>query len=279
MVFTLSIDNIDTSGTLSLYEDTYIVDASSGGFTITLPEVTADGMHYKLIRTDNTANTVTVEGDAPAETIDGQTTLDLLPDNSTELASFGIDDGTGGVWYTNKTQVTLTSIECSPPFSPADEVDLVVAGNGPDLTIRKLNGGHAIDLDIDNDCVNISVAQGGGNNLYDFPTIGGSNKPYVDISGTTASEQADFIYRGSDVDDVTIAKVVAETDNREAIIEVYDVTNVAVIFTITVPASTPRSINVMTLTGTVPAGESIFSIRTRLASAGNNAKLYAFLMQ
>ena len=101
MVFTLSINNITASSTLSLYDDTHVVDASSGGFTITLPQITTDGMHYKLIRTDNTSNTVTIAGDNVSETIDGQTSITLLPENSIQLVSFGIDDGTSGVWYTS----------------------------------------------------------------------------------------------------------------------------------------------------------------------------------
>lgn len=55
-----------------------LVDASSGAVTITLPvaATAADGFSIRVLKTDNSVNLVTVDGDG-AETIDGQTTFVL----------------------------------------------------------------------------------------------------------------------------------------------------------------------------------------------------------
>lgn len=55
-----------------------LVDASSGAVTVTLPAAAtaADGFFIYVMKTDNSTNAVTVDGDG-AETIDGQTTFTL----------------------------------------------------------------------------------------------------------------------------------------------------------------------------------------------------------
>ena len=58
--------------------DSYILaDATSGSITITLPAVSGiSGRIYTIKRTDSSANTVTIDGNA-SETIDDQTTQTL----------------------------------------------------------------------------------------------------------------------------------------------------------------------------------------------------------
>lgn len=55
-----------------------LVDASSGAVTVTLPAAAtaADGFYVYVMKTDSSANVVTIDGDS-SETIDGQTTLIL----------------------------------------------------------------------------------------------------------------------------------------------------------------------------------------------------------
>jgi hypothetical protein len=77
MVYSSNIISITSSTTLSTAFDVYIVSASGGSITITLPTISADGMQYKIKRTDNTpANTVTIQGTG-GQTIDGITTFSM----------------------------------------------------------------------------------------------------------------------------------------------------------------------------------------------------------
>ena len=104
MVSSSNIELISTTTALSTLEDVYLVDASGGGFTITLSDITADGIHYKLIRIDEPSTSppsgaVTVQGFAGAQTINGAVSVTLSPGGILGLESHGIDDGTGGVWY------------------------------------------------------------------------------------------------------------------------------------------------------------------------------------
>ena len=94
MVFTSNINLITTSTTLSTKDDVYLVNATGGSITIILPNITCDGMQYKLKRIDvNTANTVTVQGFAGAQTIDGNTSIILIPFGICEVQSYS------SVWY------------------------------------------------------------------------------------------------------------------------------------------------------------------------------------
>lgn len=68
-------------------------DATSAGFTITLPAATGTGQMYHIKKIDSTANVVTIDG-AGAETIDGATTKTI----SVQYSSFTIADVAAGVW-------------------------------------------------------------------------------------------------------------------------------------------------------------------------------------
>jgi len=88
MVWTSDILPITVTTSLSIIQDVYIVDASGGDITLTLPDITTDGMQYKLKRTDSTrANTVTIEGFAPAQTIDGEVSITLSVRSAIEVQS------------------------------------------------------------------------------------------------------------------------------------------------------------------------------------------------
>ena len=94
--------------------------------------------------------------------------LEIRAINSGTGISFAVD-GNGSVTITNTSPgagtVTLSGVACSPPFSPSNEVNLVVNGTGPDLEIRNLNGGDGISLDINNDCVNITNTDPGSGTM------------------------------------------------------------------------------------------------------------------
>lgn len=88
MVWTSDILRITSSITLSTIQDVYVVDASGGNITLTLPNITTNGMQYKLKRVDSTrANTVTVQGFSGAQTIDGQVSITLSIVSSIEVQS------------------------------------------------------------------------------------------------------------------------------------------------------------------------------------------------
>lgn len=105
MVFNSNITLITSDTTLSTSNNLYLVDASNISpptFTITLPDVNSDGINFKIIRIDNDTNsTVTIEGFSGAQTINGLTSIKLQPNMVQYVESFGIDDATGGVWYTS----------------------------------------------------------------------------------------------------------------------------------------------------------------------------------
>jgi len=62
MVQTAYISTVTANTTLSANYDTYTVNATSGNITITLPNITADGLVFNLRRTDTSSNTVTIQG-------------------------------------------------------------------------------------------------------------------------------------------------------------------------------------------------------------------------
>lgn len=67
-----SIDNADSPYTTTQNEEIILADATSGNITINLPAVSGlkDSKRYTIIKTDSSANTVTVDGNS-GETING----------------------------------------------------------------------------------------------------------------------------------------------------------------------------------------------------------------
>ena len=114
--------------------------------------------------------------------------------------------------------------------------------------------------------------------MYNFPLTADGNTPYVNIpNSTTYIDMCIFVFRGSDIDNVSVAKVIIETGNRAADLRIYDGTNT--LFSVTVPASSTRAIFTMTL-GTVPASETLVSLQARRSTTtgGQNPKLYSLMM-
>ena len=55
---------------------TYLVNATAGAITVTLPTAADNGSYFIIKKTDSTANAVTIDADS-SETIDNSTTLTL----------------------------------------------------------------------------------------------------------------------------------------------------------------------------------------------------------
>jgi hypothetical protein len=132
MVYSSNITTITTSGTLSTEQDVYIVDASGGNITLTLPDITGDGMNYELRRIDTSINTVDIARGG-SDLIDTATSISLNTFSSIKLHSLG------NVWY--RTGVTsVNSIQSKAIFStafqnnPSRYIEIRGAGSLPDPT-------------------------------------------------------------------------------------------------------------------------------------------------
>jgi len=79
--------------TITTDDHTVLCDATSGNITITLPAATSSQREFCIVKTDNTSNTVVVDGNS-SETINGATTITL----SSQYDAITITtDGTS--WY------------------------------------------------------------------------------------------------------------------------------------------------------------------------------------
>lgn len=74
-----AIAYITSSTALDTGYDTFLIDASGGNITFTMNEIGNDGETYMIKRTDNSSNTVTVQGFDSSQTIDGQTSISVDP--------------------------------------------------------------------------------------------------------------------------------------------------------------------------------------------------------
>lgn len=119
-----------------------LVDASSGPVTITLlPVVTAaSGFGLRVIKTDSSANVVTVDGNL-AETINGSTMVEL----GSQYDAFEV--GTDGTSWYIKSEKRLPT----PAVGNADEIVAVnSAGTGFTTTTNPLPPGHLTGLTLSN---------------------------------------------------------------------------------------------------------------------------------
>ena len=74
--------------------DLFLLDASSNDVTITLPDITCDGLYFRICRIDtNTANTVTVRSFNDIQTINGRPYITLNIESKVGIVSFGY------IWY------------------------------------------------------------------------------------------------------------------------------------------------------------------------------------
>lgn len=93
MVLASNINLITTTTTLSPREDVYLINATAGSITLTLPNITCNGMHYLLKRTDLiTTSVVTLQGTG-GQLIDGLATASILPNSNFRVQSYGT------AWY------------------------------------------------------------------------------------------------------------------------------------------------------------------------------------
>lgn len=83
----VSVTSINSSQTLSFDWNVYLIDATLGSITVTLPTPSADGENISLSRTDATGNTVTVQG-LLGETIDGASSYNLTAGNKLKVVAY-----------------------------------------------------------------------------------------------------------------------------------------------------------------------------------------------
>ena len=96
MVRTAYITTITTNTTLDVNYDTYKIDATSNNITITLPNITADGMTFFLRRIDISPNTLTIV------TTGGQL-INGVSSSALNSSSDVIINSLNGGWLTNPT--------------------------------------------------------------------------------------------------------------------------------------------------------------------------------
>lgn len=91
----LYITYFNTTGTSDVDPgfDFYVVDATNGNITLTLPDITSDGFYFGFKRFDDNVNTFTLQGNSGSQTIDGSTTLSFSNLDIHYVASVN------GVWY------------------------------------------------------------------------------------------------------------------------------------------------------------------------------------
>lgn len=85
---------ITASGKLPSDKDIYLIDPSKNDIIVTLPDITADGIYYRLCRIDNElSNNVIVNASNPSETINGKTSISITDNTGIEVISIN------NVWY------------------------------------------------------------------------------------------------------------------------------------------------------------------------------------
>jgi hypothetical protein len=111
---------VSTSTTLNVDFDTYLVDASGGSITLTVPSASADGQHFFINRIDSTdANTLTITSQ---DTINGASSIMLAAKSDVEIDSFN------GVWY----------LFCSNGFTTHQGPPTMLANANATLTTTQL---------------------------------------------------------------------------------------------------------------------------------------------
>lgn len=133
-----------------------LADASSGPATITLlpASTAASGFVLTIVKTDSSANLVTVDGNL-AETINGTTTVDLGSQFD------AIEIGTEGTFWYIKSEKRLPT----PAVGNADEIVAVnSAGTGFTTSVNPLPPGHITGLTLSNNVLDatddIDIAAG-----------------------------------------------------------------------------------------------------------------------
>lgn len=83
---TVSITSINSNTELEEGYDVYLIDATLGNLTITLPVISSDGEDFSMSRVDSTVNSVTVEG--TSQNINGFASVDLPIQQSLKVVSY-----------------------------------------------------------------------------------------------------------------------------------------------------------------------------------------------
>lgn len=143
MVYNTNITKITTTTNLSSIYNNYIIDATSGSLTATLPTITTDGMNFRLYRDDISNNIVTISTsggnvinitDTITNTSIAMASLSLI-----ELESFNF------AWYlSNFNSQTGTTGPTGPTgttqFPPTPNTDYYTCRTNQLLTINVVNG-------------------------------------------------------------------------------------------------------------------------------------------
>ena len=120
MVGLSNIAYISSDATVSDFNNVYLVDATKGSSTITLPLITCDGMNYEFTREDTTSNIVTIAATTP-NTIYQNT----LVSGTVLLMTSIIIQSYQNNWYTTFNTYAINTMSNRPLFSTA-----FVANNG-----------------------------------------------------------------------------------------------------------------------------------------------------
>jgi hypothetical protein len=110
MRFSAQVGSYSTTTTISMEDTIILASASGGSITLTLPAAaTYPGKVYKIKKTDSSANTVTIDGNA-SETIDG--TLVKYIDNQYDSIEI-VSDGTNWAMISDARKIGSTRVSGS----------------------------------------------------------------------------------------------------------------------------------------------------------------------
>ena len=88
----LYIYNVTSSETIDLGYDTFLVDATGGNITVTIPTSPGDGSNFMISRIDSSSNTVTVV--PTSADINGSSSVSLGVNENAKLGA------SNGDWWT-----------------------------------------------------------------------------------------------------------------------------------------------------------------------------------
>lgn len=88
----LYIYSVTSSLTIDLGYDTFLVDATGGNITVTVPESPGDGFNFMIARIDSSSNTVTIV--PTSADINGASSVTLGVNENAKLGAYN------GDWWT-----------------------------------------------------------------------------------------------------------------------------------------------------------------------------------
>lgn len=132
MVHATNITLITSDTTLDDIHNFYIINATGGDITITLPIITTDGMNYRLVRLDTSLNYVTIQCSGSNQIVrnlnpdDISGNANLIAQTTSELQSQ--DDGFWYLTLNSSTQRTGSKILFSTTFTPSAGAGIQLSG-------------------------------------------------------------------------------------------------------------------------------------------------------